>query len=45
MSATFCEFCGEKLLEGGHCPWEDCPTNVLLELLEEEGDAEDGVET
>ena len=36
----FCEFCGSILNEDGSCPWEDCPTNAILEVLNVEEDEE-----
>lgn len=34
----FCEFCGSILNEDGSCPWKDCPTNAILEVLNVEED-------
>ncbi len=36
----FCEFCESILNEDGSCPWEDCPTNAILEVLNVEEDEE-----
>lgn len=29
----FCEFCGNILNDDGHCPWDDCPHNAIIDAM------------
>ena len=32
---AFCEYCGNLLNDDGRCPWDECPHNAIIDVMEE----------